>query len=58
MTWNGQPGDRAVRSEFGIIRLMKVLVAVILLPLAVLGITVTPLPFDVAVLSETTTNIW
>ena len=52
-----QPGDRAVRSEFGIIRLMKVLVAVILLPLAALGVTVSPLPFDAAVLSEATTNI-
>ena len=53
-----QPDDRAVRSEFGIIRPMKVLVAVILLPLAALGVTVSPLPFDAAVLSEATTNIW
>ena len=52
------PGDRAVRSEFGIIRLMKVLVAVILLPLVALGVTVSPLPFDAALLSEATTNIW
>ena len=36
---------------------MKVLVAVILLPLAALGVTVSPLPFDTAVLSEATTNI-
>jgi len=37
---------------------MKVLVAIFLLPLAALGVTVSPLPFDAAVLSETTTNIW
>ena len=53
-----QTGDRAVRSEFGIIHHMKFLVAVILLPLAALGVTVSPLPFDAAVLSEATTNIW
>ena len=36
---------------------MKFLVAVILLPLAALGVTVSPLPFDAAILSEATTNI-
>ena len=53
-----QPDDRAVRSEFGIIRHMKFLVAVILLPLAAFGVTIPPLPFDAAVLSEVTANIW
>ena len=52
-----QPGDRAVRAEFGIIRPVKVLVAVFLLPVAALGVTVSSLPFDAAVLSEATTNI-
>ena len=50
------PSRRFVRN-FGIIRPMKVLPALLVFTRTALGVTVPPLPFDVAVLTEATTNI-
>ena len=50
------PSRRFVRN-FGIIRSMKALAALFLIPLTALGVAVPPLPFEASTLSEASTNI-